>query len=76
MRRRKRRRRRRLVGGFPGRSSASLVVILLVGSLPGRNSACGEALGLKWISVWNPSGSPRGLPLGLHTEICGELPWS
>ena len=26
---------------------ASLVVVLVVGSLPGRNSACGEALGLK-----------------------------
>ena len=26
------------------------MVILLVG-IPGRNSACGEALGLKWISV-------------------------
>jgi len=30
---------------------------------------------LKPISVWNPSGSPRGLPLGFHTEISGEPPW-
>ena len=36
---------------------AFLVVVILVGSLPGRNSACGEALGLKWISVWNPKSS-------------------
>ena len=53
-----------------------MVVILLVGNFPGRNSACGEALGLNWISGWNPSGSPRGLPLGFHKEICGEPPWS
>ena len=57
------------------------MVILLVGSLPGRNSACGEALGLKWISVWNPMYvvvcSPGGLPLGFHMyteKSVGSLP--
>ena len=70
-------------------------MILLVGRLPGRNSACGEppwlymhnsgcgeALGLKWISVWNPTytvvirgaikksvGSPPG-----RKSVCGEPP--
>ena len=60
------------------------MVILLVGSFSGRNSSCGEALGLKLISVWNPmsvcsgmeyEGASSRVPY-VHEEICGEPPWS
>ena len=49
-------------------------------NLPGSNSACGEALGLTWISVWNTvnicTGSLWGILWGsTHLCVCNALPF-
>ena len=70
--------------------ASSLVVILLVGRPPGRNSACRLVAHnfaceeLPWLLVGRPwvcsgflFGSPRGFLFGfVRKETCGEPPWS